>query len=693
MAIDTLRSTEILTSADALLPNQSDMSTIPAASGVAAGVASLPSDLGLTAAGDDANPVESVANDAVLDLHAQLEATADSNGLIGAVHGLTNLGETVGLGHLGGVNLLSSVLAAPTALTSGDTTALGQIAPEGTAIEGAATQLVRGAASDVGINPDATTPVTDLTGEASALTGTPLVGLANDTIDSLHTTLEAGADANGLIGSVHGLTNLGETVGLGKIGDANLVTDVVDTPSAMLAGDTSTLTHLPTDVANIATAAQGLVSGVTSDLSNGTLLADPVGNATGFVTSLASLPVEGIANDAINSVHATLEAGIDPLAPDTIHGITSLGHTVGLGELGGSNLLTDTLSAPGALLSGDTTPLSNLPSDLGSIGTAVAALPGDVAKDLDSSSLVGTLTHPTTGGGALAGDLPGSGVVDTVTSTATGLVNGATNAAGLGNVSQPVTSALDTAQSGLIHDVTQIPGDVVAGATTGLPSVVSDVGGTLTSVGSTVATGAGDVTHALGATDAGGAVAPLVDTVAGVTAPLTNGLATGAGSSAIDTAAQAVDGAISGITAPLASSTGGLASTVSGLVGSSTGTSGHDLATVSLGSQTPTSGTNLDVLSNETGTTHLVDSHVGSASAPTPILANITILPDSIHVPAATGGGLDSLSGVVSAVTSTAAPDTGAATSAAHGLDFGIAHVDVPVAAHAEPLHGLAHAV
>ena len=720
MAIDPLRSTQILSGADTLLPGQTD-TILPAAHTTIDPVLHA-ADLEMPAS--DASGPAALANQAVLTLHAQLESAADANGLIGSVHGLTNFGETVGLGHIGDANLLTTAVQAPAALAGGDTSIIGQLLPETNAIEGAASGLVGGTADDAGVNPGVAAPLAGLGTEAGAVSGAPLTSFANDTVGSLHATFEVAADPNGLAGSVHGVTNLGETIGLGEIGGANLVTDVLDTPAALLAGDLSTVTHLPADVGNIAGAAQNLVSGVSSDLASGGFLSDPVGNTAGFVSALATLPVEGIANDAINSIHTTLEASVDPLAPDAIHGGISVGNSVGLGTLGGGNLLTDTLSAPGALLAGDTTPLTHLPADVGSIGSAVSMLPGDIAADLQQNGLADALTHPTNGAGVLAGDLPGAGVVSTVTSTAAALVDGATSPAGLGNVGQAVAGAVDGTQSGLLHDVAQVPAEILSGASAGLSPTAADVGSTLGSLGTVVGTASADAAHALGAADIGGALSPAASTLAGplgattslagdavhtvastasgLTAPLT-GSGTGVPSDALDTATHLAGGVVetggstvSGLTSPVSGGgAGNLASSVTGLLGSVSGGSGsHDIATVALGPQTATSGLGVDVLSNGGGSTHLVDTHAGSAGAPVPTVANVAILPDSIHVPAATGGGFDALSGIASPVTSATAPATGAAASASHGIDLGIAHVDVPVAAsHAEPLHALAHAV
>ena len=90
-----LRSSEGITTADALVPDPT-ASTLQNSdpAGITHGAASLVDFV------DDAVPT-SLANQTVLGTHAALEGTSDQNGVAGTVHGVTNLGETAGLGHIG----------------------------------------------------------------------------------------------------------------------------------------------------------------------------------------------------------------------------------------------------------------------------------------------------------------------------------------------------------------------------------------------------------------------------------------------------------------------------------------------------------------------------------------------------------------------------------------------------------------
>ncbi len=111
-------------------------------------VATPPADSAAPPAG-----VTDVANAAVLDLHSNIEGEADSNGLVGSLHGVTGLGETIGLGRIGQANALTDILSAPTALLSGDSSTIGHLAPDAASIGGAGEALVSGTLSDVGADP------------------------------------------------------------------------------------------------------------------------------------------------------------------------------------------------------------------------------------------------------------------------------------------------------------------------------------------------------------------------------------------------------------------------------------------------------------------------------------------------------------------------------------------------------------
>src|SRR6202012_444475 len=74
-----------------------------------------------------------------------------------------------------------------------------------------------------------------LAGQNGALQ--PLLNVEDSALSDVHTTLESVGHDLGAAKAVHGVTNLGETTGLGTTGDvvnsdghANLVTDLLNTP-------------------------------------------------------------------------------------------------------------------------------------------------------------------------------------------------------------------------------------------------------------------------------------------------------------------------------------------------------------------------------------------------------------------------------------------------------------------------------
>lgn len=108
-------------------------------------------------------------------------------------------------------------------------------------------------------------------GEASGggLLSGGLADLLNGVIKDVHASIETASHDLGLGGTVHGVTHLGEAIGLGEIGGDNLLTDVLDAPSDILSGKTGTLlTDLVHDVGNIVEATGNLVNGVGDDLSS-----------------------------------------------------------------------------------------------------------------------------------------------------------------------------------------------------------------------------------------------------------------------------------------------------------------------------------------------------------------------------------------------------------------------------------------
>ena len=70
-----------------------------------------------------------------------------------------------------------------------------------------------------------------------------------------------------------------------------------------------------------------------------------------------------------------------PALNDPLHAVINLGTAVGLGELGeSSNLVTDVVNLPGAVLAGDGAPaVAQVASDVGSVTGAAGSVLGSVA--------------------------------------------------------------------------------------------------------------------------------------------------------------------------------------------------------------------------------------------------------------------------------------------------------------------------
>ncbi|MEW6125230.1 MAG: hypothetical protein AB1698_21705 [Pseudomonadota bacterium] len=97
---------------------------------------------------------------------------------------------------------------------------------------------------------------------------TPVFNTLNDTIMDVHFTLEVLSYEVGIPSVAHNLTDLGETIGLGKIGEDNLVTDILETPAALLTGgDALNLQETLTHVGDILETAPSLVTGLGEDLT------------------------------------------------------------------------------------------------------------------------------------------------------------------------------------------------------------------------------------------------------------------------------------------------------------------------------------------------------------------------------------------------------------------------------------------
>lgn len=117
-----------------------------------------------------------------------------------------------------------------------------------------------------------------------------------------HASIETASHDLGLGGTVHGITHLGETIGLGDLGGDNLLTDVLDAPSAILSGNTGTLlTDLVHDVGNTVEATGNLVNGVGDDLSSPNGILSVAGLVNGLLDGEGGPGEGGLLENIVNT--------------------------------------------------------------------------------------------------------------------------------------------------------------------------------------------------------------------------------------------------------------------------------------------------------------------------------------------------------------------------------------------------------
>jgi hypothetical protein len=360
-------------------------------------------------------PVTDTLNESVLSLHASLEEVGHQNPTLnGPIHGLTGLGETIGLGHIGAPgNVITDVAEQPGSILGGEGVA--SLAPVLDDLGNVTTAL------GTLVNQIASAPMASGGLLSSAGLLAPVAGIANEAVLNLHAGIEGvGHDVPILNGTVHALTGLGETIGLGHLGEAgNAVTDVVNLPGVLLSGGgVAAVAPVLHDLGTVATALGTLVDQVSA----------APGSAGGLLSPASPLaPVAALANTAVLDLHAGIEGvGHDvPALNGTVHAVTGLGETVGMGHLGEpGTLVTDAADLPGAVLNGGgagalAPVLADTGSVLGSTGTLAGAVTSAVGSGLGGGSPVQAVTD-LLGSAGHAADLPTQ-----VVSGVTGLLGGA----------------------------------------------------------------------------------------------------------------------------------------------------------------------------------------------------------------------------------------------------------------------------
>ena len=640
--------------------------------------------------------VSATANQIVLDTHAQLEGLGHAVApLNGPLHGLTNLGETVGLGHIGaGGNLITDLTSA--GADPAGSGAIPSLPSDAGAVAAAAGALL-GSVTAAPANGNG------LVGADGILS--PATSILNQAVLDLHTTLEdAGHQIPVLNAPVHAVTALGETLGLGYLGQSgNLLTDTLALPGSLLTGGgLASANPVLSDLGHVLGSADTLVGSVTG-----------VANAGGLLSSDGLLaPVTNLANTAVLDIHATLEnlGHAVPLLNDALHGLTHLGETLGLGHLGqGGNLLTDVAALPGDLLGGQGLgALSPILNDVGAVTHAAGGLLGGVTGLLgglggDTGAPGGSLLAPVTSavdgllgghGGTpldgLLGGLAGGGQADGIGTLlgpnaplqpVAGLANGAIDA---------IHGVLEQAGHDVailnapLHAVINLGTDVglgELGESTNLLTDVVNLPGAVLSGNAAPAIGqvAGDVGHVAGA--AGGVLGSVTGALSGA--------AGGQGG------AGPLDGVLGTVTSVLGATEGGaggnpVGGLLGGLTGGGSGDAGpgtHPLIDVAAGPTTATPLANAAVLTPAADPSHTVQASAIAVGADQPSLATASLLSgDSILLPQGSGGGVDSLVGQILSPASTAPAGAGEA-GGSHGASLDLGIVTIDLGSHADIHH------
>ncbi|MCJ2086820.1 hypothetical protein MKK88_12570 [Methylobacterium sp. E-005] len=638
------------------------------------------------------------ANTIVLDTHAQLETTGHEVApLNGPLHGLTNLGETIGLGHIGEAGNLITDLSGAAANPAGVGTAA-PLLTDASHVTDAANTLLDAVAA-------VPSPGNGLVGSGSVLT--PATEILNQTVLDLHTTLEdVGHSTPELNAPIHAVTGLGETAGLGYLGEpGNLLTDTLSVPGSILnGGGLASADPVLSDLGHVLGATDTLLASATGAVSGSNLLA-----SDGLLA-----PVTNLANTAILDLHMTLEdfGHAMPLLNDAIHGLTNLGETVGLGHIGeGGNLLTDVVGLPGDVLGGQglgaVSPIlgdvgavtqaagglvdgvtgivgglggggTGIPA-VGSLLTPVTATVDGLLGDHAASPLAGLLGGVTGDGQGVTGSLLGAGAplqpVGDVANTLIDAVHAGLEQVGhdVPLLNDPLHSVINlgnTAGLGelgestnLVTDVVNLPGSVLTG--NGVPAtgqVVSDAGHVADAAGGVL----GAVTGLIPAvTDGGQGSGTGLD---GVLAPVTTAL----GSAVSGTGGN-----------PAGTLLGGLTGGTTG----ETGTGTHPLVDVSAGPTTTAPVADAAILTPAADPAHTVEVSAVSVGADQPSLATANLLSgDSIQLPQTNSGGADALVGqLADAIPTTTASSADAGASHGASVDLGIATLDL--GGHADVQH------
>ena len=475
-------------------------------------------------------------------------------------------------------------------------------------------------------------------------------GGLNGVVAGLNGDIDGATGVAGLGNTGLSTTGADETAGLGHLGDSNLITDVINTPTGLLAGDTTPLSHIPGDVSDVVTSVSAIPQAVLTDLSS---------SAVGSVIPGVLPYVAHIPSDIVTSLQPVLNDVLQPILPNTIAGLGGLETATGLtGNIGDHNLINDVVLTPGALLDGNPgATLNYIPGDVAHTLEGVGGVAQGLVSDVGNGHLLGDQGSPLSGildGAEGNGGVLGAGLLPTVAHVPSEIVTNVQPAltdvlhpilpdttAAVGTLEGPVGLSGNIGDHNLINDVVLTPDAVLSG----------NPGATLNYI-------PGDLTHTV--QDVGGVAQGLVSDLGdghllgGEGAPLAGVLGGG----------QASDGLLNGVL------------NGTGLVGPGDGQGSHNLVTVAAGPEDANGGLAINALTPSGDSSHAVDVNAIQAPASTPMVANVSLLTDTLHLPTAGGGLTDSLSGVLndsgaSHAAAAAAPAPAAVTSMDH-FDVGL---------------------
>ncbi|WP_147407843.1 hypothetical protein [Rhodopseudomonas palustris] len=250
----------------------------------------------------------------------------------------------------------------------------------------------------------------------------PVLDVANSVVLNVHNVLESLSDQTGTAHIVHGITDLGETIGLGQLGaepgaggNSNLLTDVLNLPGDALNGDLgSSIDHIGADLSNVIDATAGLGDAVL----NGS---DPLNPIPELIHSVGS----DLQSNPLLTLGGTDGDGSSGLLSGVVGDLShsSSGHLVDVGVDGvgtplGNGLALDLLSTP----DGASSPIDVSAIDVGPTGPQLIDL------TLNGDSIGGSQGGVTDG---LGNVLNLDGVGQDLTNGALLSLNGGNNGSGL----------------------------------------------------------------------------------------------------------------------------------------------------------------------------------------------------------------------------------------------------------------------